>query len=152
MDFIERHELDFDAESTYHFVTVYPKWTSPRGHLHVVGMIRFFIFFKFFFLGTLRFMSVTNQPSLPTPFYSVLVSISVFVALSTVFHSINSLDNSPFSHFRSYFCSIGPLTVWLLMKVFFSSDIIPSGWLGSKHQLTNLLTNSQMNRLTSQDW
>ena len=38
-----------------------------------------------------------NQPSLPTPFYSVLVSISVFMALSTVFHSINSHDNSPFS-------------------------------------------------------
>ena len=32
------------------------------------------------------------------PFYSVLVSISVFVALSTVFRSINSPDNSPFSH------------------------------------------------------
>ena len=39
-----------------------------------------------------------NQPSLPAPFYSFLVSISVFMALSTVFHSINSLDNSPFSH------------------------------------------------------
>ena len=39
-----------------------------------------------------------NQPSLPTPFYSVLVSVSVFVALSTVFHSINSPDNSLFSH------------------------------------------------------
>ena len=38
-----------------------------------------------------------NQPSLPTPFYSVLVSISVFMALSTVFHSINS-DGSPLSH------------------------------------------------------
>ena len=32
----------------------------------------------------------------PTPFYSVLVSISVFMALSTVFHSINSPDNSQF--------------------------------------------------------
>ena len=31
-----------------------------------------------------------NQPSLPTAFYSVLVSISVFMALSAVFHSINS--------------------------------------------------------------
>ena len=40
----------------------------------------------------------TNQPSSPTPFYSVLVSISVFMALSNVFHSINSPDNSPFSH------------------------------------------------------
>ena len=38
-----------------------------------------------------------NQPSLPTPFYSVLVSVSVFIALSTVFHSINSRDNSPLS-------------------------------------------------------
>ena len=38
------------------------------------------------------------QPSLPTPFYSVLVSISVFMALSTLFHSITSPDNSPISH------------------------------------------------------
>ena len=38
-----------------------------------------------------------NQPSLPTPFYSVLVSISVFMALSPVFHPINSPDNSPLS-------------------------------------------------------
>ena len=28
-----------------------------------------------------------DQPSLPTPFNSVLVSVSVFMALSTVFHS-----------------------------------------------------------------
>ena len=39
-----------------------------------------------------------NQPSLPTPFYSVLVSVSVLVALSTVFHSIISPDNSLLSH------------------------------------------------------
>ena len=39
-----------------------------------------------------------NQPSLPTPFYSVLVSISVFTAISTVFHSTNPPDNSPLSH------------------------------------------------------
>ena len=38
-----------------------------------------------------------NQPSLPTPFHSVLVSVSVFMALSTVFCSINSPDNFPFS-------------------------------------------------------
>ena len=31
-------------------------------------------------------------------FYSVLVSVSVFMALSTVFYSINSPDNSPLSH------------------------------------------------------
>ena len=39
-----------------------------------------------------------NQPSLPTPLYSVHVSVSVFMALSTVFHSINSPDNSQLSH------------------------------------------------------
>ena len=39
-----------------------------------------------------------NLPSLPTPFHSVLVSMSVFMALSTVFLSINSPDNSPLSH------------------------------------------------------
>ena len=39
-----------------------------------------------------------NQPSLPTPFYSVLVSVFVFMALSTLFHSINSPHNSLLSH------------------------------------------------------
>ena len=39
-----------------------------------------------------------NQRSLPTPFYSVLVSISVFMALSTVFHPINSPDSSSLSY------------------------------------------------------
>ena len=43
-------------------------------------------------------VTVYAKPSFPTPFYSVLVSISVFISLSTVFHSINSPDNSPFSH------------------------------------------------------
>ena len=33
----------------------------------------------------------------PTPFNSFLVSISVFMALSTVFHFINPPENSPFS-------------------------------------------------------
>ena len=48
--------------------------------------------------GTLWFVFNKNQPSLPTSFYSVLVSISVFMTLSPVFHSINSPDNSPLSH------------------------------------------------------
>ena len=39
-----------------------------------------------------------NQPSLPTLFYSVLVSVYVFMALSTVSDSINSPDKSPLSH------------------------------------------------------
>ena len=38
-----------------------------------------------------------NQSSLTTPFYSVLVSISVFKPLSTVFSSINSPNNSQLS-------------------------------------------------------
>ena len=39
-----------------------------------------------------------NQPNLPIPLYSVLVSISVFMALLAVFNSIHSPNNSPFSH------------------------------------------------------
>ena len=39
-----------------------------------------------------------SQPSLYTPFYSVLVTVSVLMALSTVFHSINSPDSSALSH------------------------------------------------------
>ena len=60
------------------------KYWSQWAHLHVAGI--------------LRFKSDINQPILSVPFKSVLVSISVFMALSTVFHSINSPDNSPFSH------------------------------------------------------
>ena len=46
-----------------------------------------------------------NQQRLPTPFYSVLASIFVFMALSTVFHSINSLATTRrflILFFRSY--------------------------------------------------
>ena len=38
-----------------------------------------------------------NEPSLPTPSKYVAVSVSVFMALSTVFYSINS-PNSLLSH------------------------------------------------------
>ena len=50
---------------------------SPPAYLHVVGM--------------LRFMSDINSPSSPTPFYSVIMSISVLMALSTVisFHNFS---------------------------------------------------------------
>ena len=57
--------------------------TSQRAHLRVVGM--------------LRSMFGRKQPRLPTPFYSFLVPISVVLALSTVFHSIDTVDISPFS-------------------------------------------------------
>ena len=63
-----------------------------------------------------------NQPSLPTPFYSVLVSVSVFMALSTVFHSMNSLDNSPLSHsvlVVLLLCLIGPFNYRFLGESLF---------------------------------
>ena len=74
---------------------------------------------------------VINQPSLLTPFHSVLMSISVLMALSTVFYFVNSRDNSLLSH------SVLPvlfLPYWsfqfqlkFLVKVFFSRDIILCG-------------------------
>ena len=101
---------------------------SPRVHLDAVRM--------------LRFMSDIKQPSLPTPFYSVLVSISVFMALSTVFHSISPPTILCFLtlFFRSY---LYLSTIYHSSKVFFGPDVIHSGWLGSKHQLTNSLTWSE---------
>ena len=55
----------------------------PCAPLHVVGM--------------LRFASDINQPNLPAPLKKNKFCCCVFKALSTVFHSINSPDNSPFS-------------------------------------------------------
>ena len=71
-----------------------------------------------------------NQPNLPTPFFSVLVSISVFMALSTVFYSITSHDNCVFSLCSSGLISVllALSTIYLFMKVSFHlPDIIPSG-------------------------
>ena len=80
--------------------------------------------------------------SLPTLCYSVLVSGYAFLAFSTVFHSRNFPDNSPFSHCSSGLISVLLVlsTIYLSMKVFFSPDIIHCGWLGLKHQLSNYLT------------
>ena len=68
--------------------------------------------------------------SFATPFYSVLVSVSVFMALSTVFHSINSPDNSPLSH-SVLLVLVLPYWPFQLhvsfMKVSLSPDIIPCG-------------------------
>ena len=63
-----------------------------------------------------------NQPSSPTPFYSVLVSLSVLKALSTVFHSINSPDNYLLS--RSVLPVLVLSTIHLFTKVSFRPDII----------------------------
>ena len=44
-------------------------------------------------------LCLSHKPTeLAHSIYSVLVSVSVFMALSTVFHSINSPDNFPLSH------------------------------------------------------
>ena len=52
-----------------------------------------------------------NQSSLRTPFYSVLVSVSVFMALSTVFHSIKfSRELSAFS-----LCCFGLVSALLVL-------------------------------------
>ena len=66
-----------------------------------------------------------NQPNLPAPFHSVLVSISVFMAFSTVFHSINSHDNSQLSHSvpSVLFLPYWSFQLYLFMKVFCSPDI-----------------------------
>ena len=53
------------------------------------------------------------QSSLLTSFYSVLVSVSVFVALSTVFHSRKSPDNCPL-------CSPGLISALLVLSAMFS--------------------------------
>ena len=67
------------------FSGVSPSAKYLRAHFHVMGMLRFTFFYM-------------NHPSLSTPFCSVLVSVSVFMALSIVFHSKDSPDNSPLSH------------------------------------------------------
>ena len=79
---------------------------SPRAHLHVVGT------------------------SLPTPFYSVLVSISVFMALSTVLFHKFSRQLSAFSLCSSCLNSVLLVlsAVYLLMKVFLSPS--PKGGRG----------------------
>ena len=49
-------------------------------------------------VGKLGWFISKTQTSRACPLLSVLVSVSVFMALSTVFHSINSPDNPPLSH------------------------------------------------------
>ena len=66
-----------------------------------------------------------NQPTLPTPFCSLFVSISVFMALSSVFRSINS-PNSLFSHF-------------VLPVLFLPQPWYDPLWLTGLKTLTNLV-------------
>ena len=91
------------------------------------------------------FVKDINQPSLPTPFfYSVLVSISLFMALSTVFHSIKSPDNSPFSHFALPVLSL-PHWSFLLYVFLWKSPsaqkwFLVVDWAQNTNQLTNYPT------------
>ena len=83
-----------------------------------------------------------NQPSLPTPFYSVHVSVYVFMALSTVFHSINSPDNSAFS-----LCSSGLISAVLVFSTMYLYESLLQPWcnppwLTGLKAPTNSLTNS----------
>ena len=91
-------QCDVQTELSFHHM-------SPRAHLHVVGM--------------LRFVSNKKQPRFPTLFYSVLVFISVSMALSTVFHSINS----PYLVSALLVLS----TIHLFIKVSLSPDITLCG-------------------------
>ena len=94
------------------------------------------------------YVPAINQPSLPTPFYSVLVSVSDLMALSTVFHSINfPRQLSAFS-----LCSSGLIsailvlsTIYLFVKVSLSPAIILCSWLGLRHLLTKLFQYSVRN-------
>ena len=72
-------------------------------------------------------------------FYSLLVSVSVFMALSTVFYSVNSSDNSAFSLWSSGLISalLVPSTIYLFMKVSLSPDDYNPLWLTGLKAPTN---------------
>ena len=78
---------------------------------------------------TVYVLDIHMPTELAHSFYSVLVSVSVFMALSTKFHSIISPDNSPLSHsfLLVLLCLIGPFNYISLMKVSLSHDIILCG-------------------------
>ena len=76
------------------------------------------------------YVKVVHQSSVPTPFDSVPVSISVFMALSTVFHSTNSPDDCPFSHsvLPVLFLPYASFQLYIsLLKSPFSPDVILCG-------------------------
>ena len=112
---------------------------SPWAHLHV--------------LVTLRFWHKPTE--LAQSFF-----LSFFIFCSCVYFSLygpfNCISFHKFSRQLSVFslCSCGLSsallvlsTMYLFMKVSFSPDIIPNGWLDWKHQLTNYLPNLCVNGL-----
>ena len=77
--------VDFLLSWRISFPRKFPSLQSPRAHLHVVGMLRFMS------------MTKTNR-ACPLLFILFLCLFLSLWPASTVFHSINSLDNCPFSH------------------------------------------------------
>ena len=92
-----------------------------------------------------------NQPSLPTPFYSVLVYFCLYGPFNCIsFHKF-SRELSTFS-----LCSSGPPSalsvlsaVYLFVKVSFSPDIILCDWLGLKHQKNWLNCSAHLHHSTT---
>ena len=88
-------------------------------------------------------MSDINQPSLPAPFCSVLcVYFCLYGSFNCASFHKSSQQLSIFPLCSSVFISalLVLSSIYLFLKVSFSPDIIPSGWLGTKHQLINWLT------------
>ena len=103
-----------DAPTSHHALSCVPADSPSRGGDAAVYV----------------FITETNR-ACSLLFYSILVFISVFTALSTVIHSIHFPDNSPLSrsvllvlflHYWSFH-----LYIYLFMKVSFSSDVILCG-------------------------
>ena len=68
-----------------------------------------------------------NKPSLPTPFYYFLVSVSVFMAFSTVFHSLRLILQTSLRFLTLFFWSKWSFQLCVSMKLSLSPDIILCG-------------------------
>ena len=125
--YLIQSKLPFFYSHFQHFFIQLPLAVVPTGSLSSGGD------------AAVNFFDI-NQPSLITPFYSVLVSVSVFMALSAVFHFINSPDKlSALS-----FCSSGLIsavlvlsTIYLCVKVSLSRDKSNPLWLTGLKAPTN---------------
>ena len=96
----------------------------------------------FFFLWTVYVLDL-NQPSLPTFFllFCSCVCFCLFGPFNCIsFHKF--FRDSPFSDCSSSLTSalLVLSAMYLFMKVSFSPDVIASGCLGSRHKITNQIT------------
>ena len=108
---------------------------SPGAHLNVVGMLRF--------MSLTALLSFWHKPAELA--HSCLFCSCVYFCLYGLFNCISFHLILPTTllfltlFFRSYFCLIGPFNHFFYIKVSVSADIILCGWLGLKHQQTNLI-------------